>query len=88
MGPEGKSARGIQGKFCSLMKRHMWEEAAFIPYIWSPSIIGERIPGIAAALVKWGELPLMAKWEEKEPSNLKIVSKLSSQEASPASYVK
>lgn len=31
----------------------------------------------------------MAKWEGKEPSNLKIVSKLSSQEASPASsYVK
>lgn len=53
MGPEGKSMRGLQEKFSSLMKIHIWEEAAFF-FSWY--YICERIPGITEAILFKEEL--------------------------------
>lgn len=70
MGPEGKSARRLQGKF-SLMERHNWEEIALLPL----DIICERILGLAAAiLLNEGSLPEMAGRKEKKSSNLKTLN--------------
>ena len=59
MGPEGKSMRGLQGQFSSLMKIHLWEETALL---FLDITICERTPGIAEAiLLNEGSLPEMAK---------------------------
>lgn len=54
--------RGLQGKFSSLMKIHIWEEVAF--FFLLDITICERIPGITEAILLKRSLPEMAKWKE------------------------
>lgn len=59
MVPEGKSMRGLQGQFSSLMTIHIWEETALL---FLDLTICERTPDIAEAiLLSEGSLPEMAK---------------------------